>query len=51
MDKEQIIATINHFLEEDFEVPKWHKELVIERINTATSQSFKSWDDVKNKLT
>lgn len=36
--------------DEDFEVPNWHKELVINRINTATSESFKTWAEVKNTL-
>lgn len=34
----------------DFEVPDWHKKLVIERINTATNESFKPWEEIKNTL-
>ncbi|TAH00687.1 MAG: hypothetical protein EAZ15_08510 [Sphingobacteriales bacterium] len=36
--------------DQDFEVPNWHKELVLERINTATPESFKPWNEVKNNL-
>ena len=34
----------------EFEVPEWHKELVKERVRTATPESFKPWSKVKKQL-
>ena len=35
---------------EDFEVPEWHKEIVTQRMRTATPESFKPWSQVKKQL-
>jgi len=35
---------------EEVEIPEWHKEIVAERMNTATAKSFKSWDSAKKEL-
>lgn len=46
--QEKIVELIQE--QEDFEVPEWHKEIVRERIRTATPESFKSWKKVKKEL-
>lgn len=41
---------IVELLQEDFVVPEMHKNIVRERIKTATDASFQSWDDAKKQL-
>ena len=36
--------------DENFEVPEWHKEIVLERIRTAKPEDYISWDEAKKKL-
>lgn len=36
--------------QEDFVVPEWHKKIVLDRMKTATPDSFKPWSEVKKQL-
>ncbi len=36
--------------EQDFEVPEWHKKIVLDRIKTATPESFIPWKEAKKQL-
>ncbi len=36
--------------DQNFEVPEWHKKIVLDRIKTSTPQSFKPWSEVKKQL-
>lgn len=36
--------------DQDFIVPEWHKEIVRERVKTATPESFKPWGEVRKQL-
>lgn len=46
--QKKVVSAIQE--EEEFIVPEWHKEIVRERIKTATPQSFKPWSEVKKQL-
>ncbi len=46
--QEKIVELIQE--QDDFEVPEWHKEIVLERVRTATPESFKPWSKVKKQL-
>jgi hypothetical protein len=46
--QKKIISLIQE--QDDFMVPEWHKEIVRERIKTATPESFKPWSEVKKQL-
>ena len=35
---------------EGFEIPEWHKEIVADRMRTATTKSFRPWAEVKKQL-
>ncbi len=35
---------------QDLIVPEWHKEIVRERMKTATPESFKPWNEVRKQL-
>ena len=37
--------------EEEITVPEWHKEIVNERIQTATKDSYQPWSEAQKKLT
>ncbi len=37
-------------LEESYEIPEWHKELVRERIASAKPQDYISWDEVQKQI-
>jgi hypothetical protein len=34
----------------DFEVPEWHKEIVLERMKNAKAEDFFSLDELDNKI-
>ncbi len=36
--------------EEEIAVPEWHKEIVNERINTASKDSYQPWKEAQKKL-
>lgn len=46
--QEKIVELIQE--QDDFEVPEWHKKIVLERLRTATPESFKPWSKVKKQL-
>lgn len=35
---------------EDFDVPEWHKEIVLKRIKNAKDEDFFSLDELDNKI-
>ena len=35
---------------EDFEVPEWHKKLVLDRIKNAKPEDYITWKDFKKEL-
>ncbi len=35
---------------EDFDVPEWHKEIVLKRIETAKEEDFFPLDDLDNRI-
>lgn len=35
---------------ENFEVPDWHKKIVLNRIKTVKKENFKSWEEVKKQI-
>ena len=35
---------------DDFDVPQWQKDIVNERMKTATKDSFKPWKEAKKQL-
>jgi hypothetical protein len=37
--------------EEDITVPEWHKEIVNERMQTSTKESYQPWSEAQKKLT
>ena len=36
--------------EEEFEVPDWHKKIVLNRIKTAQKKDFLTWPEVKAQI-
>jgi len=36
--------------DENFEVPDWHKKIVLNRIKTAKKENFKSWEELKKQI-
>lgn len=40
--------TVNEI--EDFDVPEWHKEIVLKRIKNAKDEDFFPLDDLDNKI-
>ena len=36
--------------EEDFEIPEWHKEIVLERIKNTKEEDFIPWEQVRKDL-
>lgn len=36
--------------DENFEVPEWHKEIVLNRIKTAKPENYISWKEMKKQL-
>ena len=36
--------------EENFEVPEWHKKIVLDRVKNSKKEDFKSWEEVKKQL-
>ena len=37
-------------LQEEFEVPQWHKDIVLERIKTAKPEDYIPWSEAKKFL-
>lgn len=37
-------------VEEDFEIPEWHKEIVRERIKNTKEEDFIPWEQVRKDL-
>jgi len=35
---------------EDFDVPEWHKEIVLKRIKNAKEEDFIPWEEARKKL-
>jgi hypothetical protein len=46
--QEKLVSLIQE--QDDFDVPEWHKEIVRERMKTASPESFKPWSKVKKQL-
>jgi hypothetical protein len=43
-------GTVNVTYAADFEVPEWHKEIVLERMKNAKAEDFFSIDELDNKI-
>ncbi|HTF04890.1 MAG TPA: hypothetical protein VK826_12775 [Bacteroidia bacterium] len=39
-----------NIVEEDFEIPEWHKEIVRERIKNTKEEDFIPWEQVRKDL-
>jgi hypothetical protein len=46
----ELLNSIDFVSIDDFSIPEEHKNLVRERIRTATPSSFKNWDEVKHQF-
>ncbi len=46
--QEKLVSLIKE--QDDFIVPEWHKKIVLDRIKTATPESYKPWSEVRKQL-